>query len=136
MLLAPLLLAAACSSSPGGHPAGGGKVGGCTAAQAQSAVTVDATSKLRFEPKHVCVKVGGIVTWKNTTKHLDHTSTDETALAAVAGDATVPAGGHGWNLRLPAGHSARLTFRVKGVYHYFCIPHETLGMVGEIVVVG
>ncbi|MGH7610120.1 MAG: plastocyanin/azurin family copper-binding protein [Candidatus Dormibacteria bacterium] len=133
-----LLLVAACAGGSGNGPGApsGKAVDGCRASQTQSQVTVDATSKLRFVPARVCLRAGGVITWTNTTRHLDHTSTDEPALEAAAGDAGFPAGANGWNLRLPAGHSAHLTLRVKGVYHYFCIPHETLGMVGKIVVVG
>ncbi|HVB53501.1 MAG TPA: plastocyanin/azurin family copper-binding protein [Candidatus Acidoferrales bacterium] len=110
-------------------------IAGCTASDARSAVTVDATSSFRYAPAAVCLRVGGTVTWTNTTQNLDHTSTDEPSLAASAGDATIPKGGHGWNLRLPSGRSAHLTFKTAGVYHYFCIPHETLGMLGVIDVV-
>jgi plastocyanin len=110
-------------------------VGGCTASRAKSHVTVDATSGLRYVPASVCLRLNGTVTWTNTTVELDHTSTDEPSLAARASDASIPPDGHGWNLPLPSGHSARLTFRVAGVYRYFCIVHETLGMVGVVIVV-
>lgn len=110
-------------------------VDGCTASRAKTHVTVDATSTLRFVPASVCLRLNGTVTWTNITAEQDHTSTDEPSLAASASDASIPRGGHGWNLTLPAGHSARLTFRAAGVYHYFCIVHETLGMVGVVIVV-
>lgn len=108
----------------------------CTASRAKSHVTVDATSAFRFVPASVCLRLNGTVTWTNTTTDLDHTSTDEPSLAANPSDASIPTGGHGWNLTLPSGHSTHLTFRVAGVYHYFCIVHETLGMLGVVVVVG
>ncbi|MGH7667695.1 MAG: cupredoxin domain-containing protein [Candidatus Dormibacteria bacterium] len=108
---------------------------GCTAARALSQVTVDATNHFRFVPAKVCLRVGGTVTWVNITTELDHTSTDEPSLAASAADASLPPGAHGWNLPLPSGKSAHLTFTKPGVYRYFCIPHETLGMLGVIVVV-
>jgi len=107
----------------------------CTASGAQTQATVEANSSFRFSPEVVCLRVGGTVTWTNTTTSLDHTSTDEPSQAASADDATIPPGGHGWSLRLPSGHSASLTFKTAGVYHYFCIPHETLGMVGVVVVI-
>lgn len=110
------------------------KVARCTASRAKRHVTVDATSTLRFVPASVCVRLNGTVTWTNITAQLDHTSTDEPTLAASASDASIPPGGQRWNLTLPAGHSARLTFRVAGVYHYFCIVHETMGMVGVVIV--
>ncbi|MGH7640579.1 MAG: cupredoxin domain-containing protein [Candidatus Dormibacteria bacterium] len=126
-----------CGSTPHSpHPASSPRpVAGCIAAKAVTHATVDATISLQFVPKIVCLQLGGTVTWVNTTSDVDHTSTDEPSLAAKAGDASLPAGAHGWNLKLPAGKSAERTFTKAGVYHYFCIPHETLGMVGEIVVV-
>lgn len=108
----------------------------CTASRAKSHVTVDATSAFRFVPASVCLRLNGTVTWTNTTTDLDHTTTDEPSLAASPSDASIPAGGHGWDLTLSSGHSAHLAFRVAGVYHYFCIVHETLGMLGVVVVVG
>ncbi len=129
---------AGCGPGPTAHtsPKPSKVVAGCTASRAQSQVTVDATSAFRFVPATVCLLVGGTVTWTNTTTNFDHTSTDEPSLAASGRDATVPSGGHGWNLKLPSGRSAHLTFNKAGVYHYFCIPHETLGMLGVVVVVG
>jgi len=109
-------------------------IAACTASRAVDQVTVDATDLLHFVPAAVCIKVGGTVTWRNTSSGHDHTSTDEPSEAASAGDASVPPGGHGWNLRLPTGRSAHLTFTKAGVYRYFCIPHETFGMVGVVVV--
>ena len=96
---------------------------------------MDATSSYRFVPAVVCLRVGGTVTWTNTTEDADHTSTDEPSLAASASDATIPQGGLGWNLRLPSGRSEHRTFKIAGVYRYFCIPHETVGMVGVVDVV-
>jgi plastocyanin len=109
---------------------------GCNATRAKSHVTVDATSTFRFVPASACLRLGGTVTWTNTTRDLDHTSTDDPSLAASSSDASIPKGGHGWNLTLVSGHSAHLIFHVAGVYHYFCIAHETLGMAGVVIVVG
>lgn len=132
-----VLWLAGCAGSPAAptNPAFAKAIAACTSSGAQSQVTVDANSSFRFVPAVACLRVGGTVTWRNTTQDLDHTSTDEPSLAATAGDATIPPGGHGWYLRLPAGKSTRLTIKVAGVYHYFCVAHETLGMVGVIDVV-
>lgn len=32
------------------------------------------------------------------------------------------------------GHTHEYTFEVPGEYHYVCTPHETLGMVGDVIV--
>jgi plastocyanin len=141
-LLAGLMIAglwfAGCGSSAPTKPSPKPRqiVDGCTASRAKTRVTVDATSAFRFVPAAVCLRLNGTVTWTNTTVDLDHTSTDEPSLAASASDASIPSGGHGWNLTLPSGHSAHLNFHAAGVYHYFCIVHETLGMVGVVIVVG
>ncbi len=96
---------------------------------------VDANESLRFSPATVCLKVGGTVTWHNVTNNLAHTTTDEPQLAANPADASIPKGGRGWDHPLPPGHSAKVKFTAPGVYKYFCIPHETLGMLGKVVVV-
>ena len=108
--------------------------GGCTAANAQTAVTVDATNALKFVPATVCLKVGGTITWKNVG-NIFHTTTDEKALAANPANAELPAGATGWNHPLNPGASYSLKFTVAGTYKYFCIPHESLGMLGQITVV-
>lgn len=137
-VLASALGLAGCSAAgvPAAAKPAPTAIAGCTPASARLRVTVDANNSFRFVPADVCLRVGGTVTWTNTTQGVDHTSTDEPSLAASASDATIPKGGHGWNLRLPVGHSAHLTFKQAGIYHYFCIPHETLGMVGVVDVVG
>lgn len=130
-----LALAASCGAPTRPTPLPPSRVGSCTAATARAHVTVETTSALRFNPSKVCLRVGGTVTWVNPAKDLDHTSTDEPQLAANPRDARTPPGAKGWNLRLPPGHSAKHAFHVAGIYRYFCIPHETLGMVGEVIVV-
>ncbi|HVD03979.1 MAG TPA: plastocyanin/azurin family copper-binding protein [Candidatus Dormibacteraeota bacterium] len=117
------------NSSPGGSSSSG-----CTAASAQTAVTVDATDGLKFVPASVCLKVGGTITWKNTGT-IVHTTTDEASLAANPSDAAVPTGATGWNNPLNPGGSFSLKLSVAGTYKYFCIPHESLGMLGQITVV-
>ncbi len=150
LLLVPLagLALAACGSGPipgqpasGATPApssggGGAAPTGCTAATAPSTITIDATNGLKFVPATACLKAGGTVTWKNTG-NLYHTTTDETSLAAFPKDAAVPAGAAGWNHTLPTqGSTFSLKLTVPGLYKYFCIPHESLGMLGQITVVG
>jgi plastocyanin len=142
-LAALAVFVSACGTGPiPGQPAGQASSSsssstptGCTAANAQSAITIDATNALKFVPATACLKAGGTVTWKSTSD-ITHTTTDETALAAVASDAALPKGATGWNHILAAGASFSLKLTVPGTYKYFCIPHETLGMVASITVVG
>lgn len=106
----------------------------CTAKTAKEKVTIDATNALKFVPATVCLKKGGTVTWDNTGD-IAHTTTDEASLASSPSDAAVPKSAKGWNHRLPAGKSWSHKFTVAGKYKYFCVPHETLGMLGTITVV-
>jgi plastocyanin len=120
------------TSSSSSAPSSSGTSATCS--NPQSSVTIDATDSLRFSPASVCLKVGGKVTWKNTGT-ITHTTTDEASLAAKASDAALPSGATGWNHTLAPGTSFTLKFTVAGLYKYFCIPHETLGMLGQITVV-
>ncbi|MGH7641754.1 MAG: cupredoxin domain-containing protein [Candidatus Dormibacteria bacterium] len=135
------LLMTACGTGPiPGGPSqpspgsSGGSTSACTAATAQSSITIDAGDNLKFAPATACLKVGGTVTWKNTGD-VAHTTTDTPSLAAVAADSVLPAGAAAWSHPLPAGSSWSLKLTVAGTYKYFCIPHETLGMLGSITVV-
>jgi plastocyanin len=137
------LLLTACGTGPipgvsASQPTAGGSgsssSSSCTAATAQSSITIDATDTLRFTPAAACLKAGGTVTWKNSGT-IGHTTTDTASLAASASDAALPAGATAWNHQLPAGASWSLKLTVTGTYKYFCIPHETLGMLGSITVV-
>lgn len=143
--LGAALLVAACGTGPiPGQPAGASGTpgsttsttssGGCTATNAQSAVTVDATNSLKFVPASVCLKAGGTITWKNVG-NLPHTTTDEASLAANPADAALPSGASPWNHPLNPGVPFSLKLTVPGTYKYFCIPHELLGMLGQITVV-
>ncbi len=143
--LGAALLVAACGTGPiPGQPAGTSGTpgsttsttssGGCTAASAQSAVTVDATNSLKFVPASVCLKAGGTITWKNVG-NIFHTTTDSSSLAANPADAALPSGASSWNQPLNPGGSFSLKLTVPGTYKYFCIPHESLGMLGQITVV-
>lgn len=38
------------------------------------------------------------------------------------------------NATYHTGHTHEHTFEVPGTYHYVCVPHEGLGMVGDVVV--
>ncbi|HVB54801.1 MAG TPA: plastocyanin/azurin family copper-binding protein [Candidatus Acidoferrales bacterium] len=122
------------ASQPSSASSGSSSSSGCTSASAQTAVTIAAGDNLKFTPDTACLKVGGTVTWKNTGA-IAHTTTDTPSLAAKASDSVLPAGATAWNHPLSAGASWSLKLTVAGTYKYFCIPHETLGMLGSITVV-
>ena len=85
-----------------------------------------------FEPHVVRVTVGGTVTFVNesgshsTTAY--HPDNDQPQL--------VPDGAASWDsgILTEQGATVEHTFETEGVYHYYCSPHESLGMVGSIIV--
>ena len=85
-----------------------------------------------FEPHVVRVNVGGTVTWHNesgshsTTAY--HSDNDQPQL--------VPDGAASWDSGIVSEQGATFehTFETEGVYHYYCTPHETLGMIGSVIV--
>lgn len=96
--------------------------------------TVDMTDSLTFDPAHVNIKKGGTITWKNTSSVV-HTSTDDPSKAATASDAKLPAGAATWDSGdVQPNGTFQHTFDVAGDYSYFCVPHESAGMVGTITV--
>lgn len=95
-----------------------------------SMITED--DEYHFEPHVVRVNVGGTVTFNNESD--SHSSTayhpdnDQPQL--------VPDGAVAWDSDIlsEAGATFEHTFETEGVYHYYCTPHETLGMIGSVIV--
>lgn len=86
-----------------------------------------------FLPHAVWVEPGGTVTWVNasgahsaTAYHPDNAGQPR----------RVPAGSSAWDSGVLTATDAEfeVTFDVPGVYDYYCIPHEAVGMVGTVVV--
>lgn len=85
-----------------------------------------------FEPHVVRVNVGGTVTFHNesgthsTTAY--HPDNDQPQL--------VPDGAASWDSGILSEEGATFehTFETEGVYHYYCTPHESLGMIGTAIV--
>jgi plastocyanin len=97
--------------------------------------TIDMTdAPYRYAPATLTVPRGTTVTW--TTIGSDpHTVTDNPSKAVNPADASLPTGVQPWESGLVAsGQSYSQTFTVPGTYNYFCIPHESLGMVATITV--
>lgn len=87
-----------------------------------------------FDPKTVTINAGQTVRWENKS-FISHTVTAEPALAKQSQDVALPPGAKPFNSgKIKAGHSFEHTFTVPGTYRYFCQPHESKGMVGEVVV--
>ncbi|HVE98255.1 MAG TPA: plastocyanin/azurin family copper-binding protein [Mycobacteriales bacterium] len=94
------------------------------AASAQATADVAATGTV-FDPATVEVAVGGTVTWTN--KDGFHTVT--------GGEGPEdPASPIGNNPLTSPGATVKITFDKPGTYPYFCEPHLSVGMKGEVVV--
>jgi plastocyanin len=99
---------------------------------ASHTVIVKMSDQLMFQPVHITIHRGETVEWKNTSV-LVHTVTDKPELATNPKDAALPKGAKGFNSgNLAPNKIYRHTFTIPGHYRYFCIPHEAVGMVGDV----
>lgn len=101
------------------------------------------TTARRYEPTTVTIKKGGTVTFSNDS---------EEPHSVTAYEGRVPPGARYFSTGdFPSEEQARdnitgglvqkgdtfeVTLTKPGVYEYFCIPHESQGMKGQIVVEG
>ncbi|ADQ68609.1 plastocyanin (plasmid) [Halogeometricum borinquense DSM 11551] len=119
---------------------------GTAAAQEGQQHTVEMTDGLVFEPDAITIAPGDTVVWENVgsighsvTAYEDDIpegadyfasggfdSEDAARSAYSAGD---PESGD-----IAGGESYEHTFETEGTFEYFCIPHETVGMVGSVTV--
>lgn len=104
---------------------------------------VDMTDGLIFDPDELTIAPGDTVRWVNVGG-VGHSVTayedgiPEDAEFFASGDfetESAARGGYPQRGDIPGGEAYSYTFEVEGDYEYFCIPHETVGMVGEISVV-
>ena len=124
-----LIAVAGCASASASQPTGSG----ATSAGGAS-VTVNMTNSNEFQPAAITIARGTTVQWVNTGV-MPHTVTDDPSKAAKPSDAALPSGAPAWDSgQLNGGQSFSHTFDTPGDYTYFCIPHESLGMVGHITV--
>jgi len=110
-------------------------------ASAQEQVTIDMTDGLVFDPDETTVAPGTTVVWE-TVGSIGHSVTayedgipDDAEYFASGGfdseDAARDAYPEG---DVAEGETYEHTFEVEGTYEYFCIPHESAGMVAELTV--
>ncbi len=101
-------------------------------------------STVAFKPETVTIAVGEEVIWRNTSKQ-GHTVTayegglpDDAEYFASGGYETESVARDAWfdgfGGRLSQGDTYTTEFNVAGEYPYFCVPHESAGMVGTVVV--
>ena len=103
-------------------PTGGPTTGApTTSAPAGGGNEVKALISNKFEPATLTVKAGTTVKWTAEGYH-----------TVDSGEPPTPSGGP---LMAPGGFTTyEFTFDKAGTYKYFCVPHASLGMTGEIVV--
>lgn len=100
----------------------------------EPAAVVEMTDLLTFEPATVTITAGETVEWRNVS-NIRHTVTADPAEANDQDHVHLPDGADPFNSGyVEPGASWRHTFEVPGTYHYFCIPHEAAGMLGQVVV--
>jgi plastocyanin len=116
---------------------------GCIGSRADTEYDVGMGAKV-FRPETLRVEPGTTVKWLNTSKQGHSVTAYESGLPD--GAAYFASGGFddeetardAWGNRsggtLFEGQSYEHTFEIEGEYLYFCIPHETGGMVGTVVV--
>lgn len=105
-----------------------------TDATGGSTVVVTMNDQYRFVPDTITIAKGTTVEWKNTSAS-PHTVTDDSSKAQNKANAVLPGGAEPWDSEvIDPGKSFKHTFTVAGDYTYFCIPHESMGMVGKIKV--
>ncbi len=114
-------------------------IAGCLSGQASPTQTVTMPDNLTFDPETATIQTGGTVAWANESG-IDHTVTayedeipDEAAYFASGGFESERAARNRVNEGLIApGETYEHTFDQPGTYGYFCIPHESSGMVGTV----
>ena len=85
-----------------------------------------------FDPEVVWLEAGGTVTFVNES------GTHSATAYAEANDKPnrIPEGAQAFDSGILTEQGAEFThtFETEGVYDYFCLPHEALGMIGTVVV--
>jgi len=104
------------------------------ATEAEAAAVVRMTDELEFVPEKCTIRTGDTVLWKAVGTYT-HTVTADPDQAIDAEHVRLPEGASTFDSgRLRPGETFSHTFKVPGLYRYFCIPHELAGMIGEVEV--
>jgi plastocyanin len=87
-----------------------------------------------FDPAEVRIKVGDTVEWTNHAL-IEHTVTCDPAKAKSPKSVALPSGAVKFDSgQFGTDQTWRHQFTVAGRYRYFCILHEDMGMIGEVIV--
>jgi len=121
-----------------------GVAAGTATAQSGTTHTVDMTDSLVFDPDSITIAPGDTVVWE-TVGNIGHSVTayedeiPEDADYFASGGFDVESGarsaysaGDPESGDIAEGETYRHTFAVEGTYDYFCIPHESAGMLGTV----
>lgn len=110
--------------------------GGCTANQTASKTYVVEMYDFYFDPPGLFLQPGDRVIWVlvEDVTTAGHSAT--TYHPTQDKELRIPQAAKYWNSGLlhMSGETFEQRFEMPGVYDYFCIPHETDGMVGRLVV--
>ncbi len=131
LAMAALAALGGCSSSDEGT----GETGrGSNPRQMRDAATVEMTSTHKFNPRDITVRVGDMVTWKNTSKDI-HTVTGDPARVSKKENVSLPQGARPFHSgEIQPGKTWQMSFTIPGTYKYVCTFHEEHGMMGTIIV--
>ena len=129
-----------------------GGIGGTAAAAAaaagssgtaagQTSHTVDMTDGLVFDPDELTIAPGDTVVWEtvgtvghSVTAYEDEIPGDAEYFASGGFDSEQAARNAYPDGDVASGETFEHTFEVEGEYGYFCIPHESAGMVASLTV--
>ncbi|MGM0591213.1 MAG: plastocyanin/azurin family copper-binding protein [Halobacteriota archaeon] len=108
--------------------------------------TIDMTDDLVFDPDDYTIAPGDTVVWENVgeighsvTAYEEDIPEEATYFASGGFEAEQPArtaytAGDPASGDVVGGESFEHTFEVTGTYDYFCVPHESVGMVAQLTV--
>jgi plastocyanin len=119
---------------------------GTATAQEGQRHTVDMTDELVFDPDEITVAPGDTVVWENVGS-IGHSVTayeedipDDAEYWASGGFDSENAARRAYSSGDPdsgdvaGGETYEHTFEVEGTHEYFCVPHESVGMLGSVTV--
>lgn len=102
---------------------------------------VSMTDDFGFDPKRLTVSAGTRVKWANdsdvghtVTAYEDRIPSDATYFASGGFNSEKAARNDVSSGMLASGDTYEHTFETPGTYEYVCIPHESSGMTGTVVV--
>lgn len=102
--------------------------------ESKQVTVIQMTNEFKYVPERVRIKRGDTIEWRNVSQVV-HTVTADPVRAADPNNVLLPKTAKPFDSGdIQPGQSFKYTFTVPGQYRYFCVPHETFGMVGEIEV--